>query len=538
LNEIVIFQEARMDGGLGVWAVVGMLVFWAAGMTILHISCRKKITSLVQFLGSRDIGENQSMATCHSCSLAALENQILMLVAAGESQGCELREKLASVQTLDRELARNRELGTSLVRDARETGKRVMMNASETLDKGVRSTRAVIDRLDAIIDGAGQRAIDQQGMVQDAASAMEEINASIIQMSENAGQASDAAHQARHESEKGAVLVGQTRDRIDEVSLETGRLEAVLSRLGQRTEEIGAVINLISDIADQTNLLALNAAIEAARAGESGRGFAVVADEVRKLAEKTMAATREVNDKISGIQEGVAETVVTTGRTSRLVGDAKTLAEDSNRVLEQLAGLSSHSHLQMESIATAITQQVAASEEVTRTMSLVDDASVQTAREMELATDQMKALLNQATETAKLLGVFTLLGQGNLQEIMQDVVGSPSVLNGSRDQREEYFRTIVAANPCMELIYLTDTNGVQCISNIPRPGHESSRDARAYGKDWSNRPWFVAATQAQGLVVSDVYESVATGNPCVTVSSVVLHDSRMLGVLAVDVVLG
>jgi methyl-accepting chemotaxis protein len=413
-----------------------------------------------------------------------------------------------------------------------------MMNASETLDKGVRSTRAVIDRLDAIIDGAGQRAIDQQGMVQDAASAMEEINASIIQMSENAGQASDAAHQARHESEKGAVLVGQTRDRIDEVSLETGRLEAVLSRLGQRTEEIGAVINLISDIADQTNLLALNAAIEAARAGESGRGFAVVADEVRKLAEKTMAATREVNDKISGIQEGVAETVVTTGRTSRLVGDAKTLAEDSNRVLEQLAGLSSHSHLQMESIATAITQQVAASEEVTRTMSLVDDASVQTAREMELATDQMKALLNQATETAKLLGVFTLLGQGNLQEIMQDVVGSPSVLNGSRDQREEYFRTIVAANPCMELIYLTDTNGVQCISNIPRPGQETGRDARAYGKDWSNRPWFVAATQAQGLVVSDVYESVATGNPCVTVSSVVLHDSRMLGVLAVDVVLG
>jgi methyl-accepting chemotaxis protein len=146
-------------------------------------------------------------------------------------------------------------------------------------------------------------------------------------------------------------------------------------------------------------------------------------------------------------------------------------------------------------------------------------------------------LLNQATETSELLGVFTLLGRGNLQEVMENVVGSPIVFSGSRDQREEYFRKILAENSCMELIYLTDANGVQCISNIPRPGQETERDTKAYGKDWSNRPWFIAATQAQGLVVSDVYESVATGNPCVTVSSVVLHDSRMLGVLAVDVVL-
>ncbi|WP_462325818.1 PDC sensor domain-containing protein [Desulfoplanes sp.] len=84
----------------------------------------------------------------------------------------------------------------------------------------------------------------------------------------------------------------------------------------------------------------------------------------------------------------------------------------------------------------------------------------------------------------------------------------------------------------------TDPHGVQCISNIPRPGHERDRDIRAYGRDWSNRPWFIAATREKGLVVSDVYESVATGNPCVTVSSVIMQGTRMVGVVAVDVVLG
>lgn len=150
----------------------------------------------------------------------------------------------------------------------------------------------------------------------------------------------------------------------------------------------------------------------------------------------------------------------------------------------------------------------------------------------------MKSLLSQADEMSGLLGVFTLLGQGNLQEVMQDVIGSPVVRDGSRARREEYFRGVVAENPYMELVYLTDAHGIQCVSNIPRPGQETDKDIRAYGKDWSDRPWFTGATRAKGLVVSDVYESVATDNPCVTVSSAVLSGSRMLGVVAVDVVLG
>jgi methyl-accepting chemotaxis protein len=367
---------------------------------------------------------------------------------------------------------------------------------------------------------------------------MEEINASIAQMNENARQASDAAKQARQKSETGALLVGQTKDRIDEVAAETARLETVLSRLGKRTGEIGEVINLISDIADQTNLLALNAAIEAARAGERGRGFAVVADEVRKLAEKTMDATREVNDRISGIQEGVTATVASTTKTTSLVDNARKLAEESNQVLEHLAQLSSHSHVQVESIATAISQQAAASEEITRTMVMVDDVSTKTAKEMTQAADAMQQLLVHADAMSDLLGVFALLGQGNLQETMQEVVVAPEIIKGTRPQREAYLRKIVEDNACMELMYLTDAQGIQCIANIPRPGRQSPQDAQAHGRNWSDRPWFQSAIQAKGLVVSPVYESVATGKPCVTISSVVMHGSNMVGVVAADVALG
>ncbi|GKT21909.1 Chemotaxis methyl-accepting receptor like protein, partial [Aduncisulcus paluster] len=96
--------------------------------------------------------------------------------------------------------------------------------------------------------------------------------------------------------------------------------------LGQQADSIGHIMSVITDIADQTNLLALNAAIEAARAGEAGRGFAVVADEVRKLAEKTVSATNEVGEAISGIQNGTASSISRMEETSKVVESSTELA--------------------------------------------------------------------------------------------------------------------------------------------------------------------------------------------------------------------
>ena len=529
-----------MDTFFGGWLFVGGALLWAGLVTYLCIAHSMRVKALVAELEKNGfVGEQAAPSgiTGHR-AWPVLRQAVSGLIAECAARKGQLEEQAVSMQNMKDEFILQKECDVLLLQDARDTGNRIMVGASTTMEKSIASTRAIINTLDLLIGNAGNGATEQQSKVQDTASTLEEINASIGQMNTNADQASMAAGQAREEADRGARLVGDTRDRIDEVNQETRQLETVLGRLGERTHEIGAVIDLISDIADQTNLLALNAAIEAAIAGESGRGFAVVADEVRNLAEKTMAATREVNEKISGIQTGVAETASSTGRTTSLVNTARDLAEQSNHVLEHLAELSSRSQQQVESIATAVNQQAVASEDITRTMSHVDGVSRKTAEEMHSAADAMGGLVVQAEEMSNLLNVFKLLGEGALQKVMRDIVSSSVIISGSREAKEAYLREIVAEHTWFELLYLTDAQGVQIISNIPKASMQSPRDAQAFEKDWSQRLWFVGAMNARGLVVSDVYESVATGEKCVTVSSTVMDGSRVVGVIAADVILG
>ena len=125
-----------------------------------------------------------------------------------------------------------------------------------------------------------------------------------MEVAKNASKTAEAADAANKAADTGATQVRDAVIGIKAVAESAGKLGAVLTELDGQAAEIGRIIGVINDIADQTNLLALNAAIEAARAGEAGRGFAVVADEVRKLAEKTMTATKEVENAIRQIQDG------------------------------------------------------------------------------------------------------------------------------------------------------------------------------------------------------------------------------------------
>ncbi len=134
------------------------------------------------------------------------------------------------------------------------------------------------------------------------ATAMEEMNATVLEVAHNASNAAESAARARENAQVGAEGVRQAVTSIDAIKDQILDLNESMGELGSQAEGIGQIMNVVTDIADQTNLLALNAAIEAARAGEAGRGFAVVADEVRKLAEKTMQATKEVGDAVSTIQ--------------------------------------------------------------------------------------------------------------------------------------------------------------------------------------------------------------------------------------------
>ncbi|UTH74170.1 methyl-accepting chemotaxis protein [Chromobacterium sp. IIBBL 290-4] len=138
---------------------------------------------------------------------------------------------------------------------------------------------------------------------------MQAMSATIENVAVQTSSASQSAELMLSESRKSAKIVNETSSGMKSVGEMVRATADSLVSLGQRSETIGRIINVIKDIADQTNLLALNAAIEAARAGEMGRGFAVVADEVRKLAERTTKATQEISDMIHTIQSEVQQNV-------------------------------------------------------------------------------------------------------------------------------------------------------------------------------------------------------------------------------------
>lgn len=164
--------------------------------------------------------------------------------------------------------------------------------------------------------------------------------ASIEEISGNAERCSDVARHAVDISHKGGEAVRRTIDGMNTIRETIQDTSKRIKRLGESSQEIGNIVELIEEIAEQTNILALNASIEASRAGESSRGFAVVADEVQKLAERSSAATRKIEVLVSTIQSDTNEAVVSMERSTTDVVGGALLAENAGAALDEIEQVS------------------------------------------------------------------------------------------------------------------------------------------------------------------------------------------------------
>ena len=278
-----------------------------------------------------------------------------------------------------------------------------MIEAATQLEKVVEVISSASEELSAQVEQSSRGSEVQATRVADTATAMEEMNSTVLEVARNASQAAESTDSARRQAGAGSVVVSQVVAGIGTMQTVSLSLKQDMGQLGRQAEGIGQIMNVISDIADQTNLLALNAAIEAARAGDAGRGFAVVADEVRKLAEKTMTATREVGEAIRGIQEGARKNMDNVDRAVSTVEEATKLANQSGEALQQIVALVDTATDQVRSIATASEQQSATSEEINRSIEEINRISSETADAMRQSAQAVGELASQTQNLRALI---------------------------------------------------------------------------------------------------------------------------------------
>ena len=278
-----------------------------------------------------------------------------------------------------------------------------MLVAADKLEQVGVVVSSASTELSAQIEQSDRGAAESAQRLSEAATAMNEMNATVQEVAKNAGSASSASAETKQRAEAGAQVVEKAVHSIEEVHHLSLELKADMTQLNEHAQDITRIMNVISDIADQTNLLALNAAIEAARAGEAGRGFAVVADEVRKLAEKTMASTQDVGNAIKAIQESTTKSMTGVDNAVQRIGEATELASQSGSALQEIVATVEATADQVNAIATASEEQSAASEEINQSIVQVNDMAKQTADAMGEAAKAVSELAAQTQGLTELI---------------------------------------------------------------------------------------------------------------------------------------
>ena len=255
------------------------------------------------------------------------------------------------------------------------------------------------------IASGAEKVADQAETV---ATAGEEMTATSGDIAQNCLMAANGARRASQAASDGATVVERTVAVMGQIAEKVQESARTVEGLGARSDQIGAIIGTIEDIADQTNLLALNAAIEAARAGEQGRGFAVVADEVRALAERTTRATHEIGGMIKAIQHETKGAVAAMEQGVRQVENGTMEAARSGDALRDILQQVNDVTMQVNQIATAAEEQTATTSEISNNMHQITEVVKQTSQGACESATAAGQLNNNAEELQRLVRQFKL----------------------------------------------------------------------------------------------------------------------------------
>jgi twitching motility protein PilJ len=244
--------------------------------------------------------------------------------------------------------------------------------------------------------------------ISSASDRISEIAASINQVSKNSAESAEVAQRSVQIATNGAGVVRQTIQGMDNIRDQIQETSKRIKRLGESSQEIGSIVELINDISEQTNILALNAAIQAASAGEAGRGFAVVADEVQRLAERSSNATKRIESLVQTIQADTNEAVSSMEQTTSEVVAGARLAEDAGTALGEIEKVSSDLSGLIQGISAASQQQSGAAANITQAMNTIQQITSQTTQGANQTAESIGNLAQLAADLRRSVADFKL----------------------------------------------------------------------------------------------------------------------------------
>ncbi len=399
-------MNASIDQTVLIFIILSVVFILVSFVLAFFISQRisngvNKSTSAAQQIAQGDF--NIDLQSSGNDEIAALGNALNSMANTLKANNEEIQHKSALAEKEAAEALKASEQAQEAMKRAESAKSEGLRAAADKLESVVKNVTIFCNNLSEQSESIRSGSEIQADRIASTATAMEEMNATVLEVARNSSEAASLGENAKDNAQKGAAIVDDSLKAMTLTHHQTQELKKSMDALGLKTEEIGNIMNVIEDIADQTNLLALNAAIEAARAGEAGRGFAVVADEVRKLAEKTMNATKEVGESIRTIQGAAELNMQSVDKALESLNKAVKLSQESGTMLGDIVEVSVQTASQVLGIATAAEEQSATSEEISLAVAEINQVTTENMKYVHASTDSIRELSDQVEELNSLI---------------------------------------------------------------------------------------------------------------------------------------